>query len=437
MVGPLCALRWCFCSLCYSGLMACLLFPDIAWAANSTAEPAAFVVMNAESGRLLLQRAAHKKMYPASTTKMATVLYVLNTPDLDLSQKLVVPQEAVRAVSMVERSRDSYTKYPSHILETGSSLAGFKSGEIITLQDVLYGAMLCSGNDAANVLAYYWGKGSIEACVEGINQYVESLGCANTKFCNPHGLHHPQHVTTAYDLALLARQGMRLPLFRQIVGSKSYTKGRTNKQQPVLWQQTNKLLLPGPAFCEQATGVKTGYLSEAKHCLVASGENKDRSLIVVLLGCQDRKQMFQVAKKLLERFLSEEKVRRVVVEEGPLQLNREIEGQPEALPLAAPRSSAVAFYPSEEPPIRAVVEWNELTFPVEEGQEVGMLRVLVDEQEVDRVPLLASEHRDLTWYQRLRICQEFLREHRGAVYTGAILLAIVLSGLYCTRRRSR
>jgi D-alanyl-D-alanine carboxypeptidase (penicillin-binding protein 5/6) len=414
-----------------------MFLTNAALATDSAGEPAAFVVMNTESGRFLLQRAAHKKMYPASTTKIATALYVLNTPGLDLNQKLVVPQEALRAVSAVERARDNYTKYPSYILETGGcTLAGFKTGEIITVQDALYGAMVHSGNDAANVLAYYWGKGSIETCVEGINRYVESLGCTNTKFCNPHGLHHPQHMTTAYDLALMARQGMHLPLFRQIVGSKSYTKGRTNKQQPITWQQTNKLLLSGPAFCAQATGVKTGYLSLAKHCLVASGENKDRSLIVVLLGCQDRKQMFLVAKKLLERFLSEEKVCRIVVEEGSLQLNREIEGQPEALPLAAPRSSTVSFYPSEEPAIRAVVEWNALAFPIEEGQEVGSLRVLVDEREVDRVPLLASEHRDLTSYQRLLICQKFLRDHQGVVYTGAILIVIILSGLYITRRRS-
>lgn len=427
-----------FCFLCYVTIIASVFFTDGALAADPVTEPAAFVVMNSESGRLLLQRAAHKKMYPASTTKIATALYVLNTPGLDLNQKLVVPQEALKAVSAAERGRDNYTKYPSYMLETGGcTVAGFKTGEIITVQDALYGTMVHSGNDAANVLAYYWGKGSITACIEGINRYIESLGCANTRFYNPHGLHHPQHMTTAYDLALMARQGMSIPLFRQIVGSKSYTKGRTNKQQPITWQQTNKLLLSGPAFCAQATGVKTGYLSVAKHCLVASGENKDRSLIVVLLGCQDRKQMFQIAKKLLERFLSEEKVRRVVVEEGLLQLNREIEGQPEALPLTAPRSCTVAFYPSEEPVIRAVVEWNALTFPIEEGQEVGTLRVLVDEREVDKVPILASEHRDLTPYQRLLLCQKFLRDHRGIVYFGGILLVIILSGLYISRRRLR
>ena len=418
--------------------LCCALFLPVAvWASGAQTEPAAFVVMNAESGRVLLQRAASEKMYPASTTKIATVLYVLNTPGLDLDQKLVVPQDALKALPARELSRDNYTRHPSYILEIGgSSLAGLKVGEIITVRDALYGTMLPSGNDAANVLAYYWGKGSIETCVRAINRYVESLGCTNTNFCNPHGMHNPQHVSTAYDLALMARTGMHSSLFRQVVGAKSYTKGSTNKQPPVTWQQSNRLLLPGAAFCEQATGIKTGYFSLAKHCLVSSGENKDRSLIVVLLGCPDRKEMFQTAKKLLDRFLSEGKVTRAVVNEGLLQLNREVEGQTRALPLMAKRSSIVSFYPSEEPPIRAVVEWNELAFPIETGQEVGTLRVLMDEQEVDRVPLLASEHRDLTWYQRLLISQRFLREHQAGVLVGAVFLAIALFRFY-RRRRSR
>lgn len=404
-------------------------------AAQTDQDPAAFVVMNAVTGRLLMQRAAHQKMYPASTTKVATLLYVLNTPDIDLQQKLVVPSDAVRAVSERERGRDGFSRYPAYLLEFGCSSAGLKTGEIITVQDALYGTMLCSGNDAANTLAYYWGKGSIEACVERINRLVQSLGCVNTTFMNPHGLHHPQHVTTAYDLALIAREGMKIPLFRKIVGSASYTKGKTNKQPAVTWQQTNKLLVAGPHRYDRASGVKTGYHSQAKHCLVASGETADRSLIVVMLQSQDRKQMFYTAKKLLERYLSEQKTSRVVVEQGVVQLRREIEGQEVPLTLSASRECSVSFFPSEEPVIRAVVDWEDLRYPVERGQQVGTLRVMVDEQEADRVPLLACEHREMTWRQRLICAQIFLRDHRGGVLVGAFMFAIICGGLYMVRRR--
>ena len=420
-------------------LFSCVLGVGVTFAADSSQEATAFVVMNAKSGRLLLQRAAHQKMYPASTTKVATLAYVIRTPGLDLNQKIAVPPEAVKAVSEAEKSRDNYSKYPSYILEMGaSSLAGLKSGEIIRLQDALYGTMLCSGNDAANTLAYYWGKGSIDTCVEGINRFVESIGCQNTKLYNPHGLHHPLHTTTAYDLALITRYGMQIPLFKQIVGTVSYTKDRTNKQPSVTWQQTNKLLVQGPYYYEFATGVKTGYHSRAQHCLIASGDTADRSLIVVLLHCPDRKQMFIGAKKLLERFLSEEKSRRVVVEKGTLQLKREIEGQAKPLELLSPRECSVEFYPSEKPQIRAVVEWNELSFPVEPGNEVGSVHVFADDQEVDSVLILASEHRDPTWRQRIISYQKYLKEHSGTVLFSVLCVgAVILLMLFVRSGRRR
>ena len=380
-------------------------------------------------------------MYPASTTKVALLAYVVSTPGLDLAQKLVVPSEAVKAVSDIEKSRDNFSKYPSYVLEARGSSAGFKTGEVISLKDALFGAMLPSGNDAANTIAYYWGKGSIEACIEQINRFTESVGCLNTKFVNPHGLHHPQHFSTAYDLALITRHGMQTPLFRQIVGTTSYTKERTNKQPAVTWQQSNKLLIQGPYFYDRAIGVKTGHHARAQNCLVAAGETSDRSIIVVLLHCQDRKQMFVGAKKLLQRFLNEDKTRRVIVEKGPLQLKREIEGQVIPLSILSPRDASVSFYPSEEPTIRAVAEWKPLKFPVEQGQEVGTLHIIADEMEVDSVVLLASEHRDTTWHQRLLASQKYLKDHRGVVLTvclcSAILIVISLAVRAGNRGRRR
>jgi D-alanyl-D-alanine carboxypeptidase (penicillin-binding protein 5/6) len=406
--------------------------------AETQQEVTAFVVMNAKSGRVLMQRAAHQKLYPASTTKAAFVAYVLSTQGLDLSQKLVVPLEAVKSLSDGEKSRDNYTKYPSYILEARSTHAGLKAGEIITLKDALFGAMLPSGNDAANTLAYYWGKGSIETCVEQVNHFVESIGCLNTRFTNPHGLHHPSHTSTAYDLALIARYALQMPLFRQIVSSPSFTKEKTNKQPSVTWQQTNKLVVPGPYYYDLATGVKTGYHARALNCLIASGETSDRSIIVVLLHCPDRKQMFVGAKKLLQKFLTEEKTHRVVVEKGPLQLKREIEGQVVPLSLFSPRESSVTFYLSEEPSIKAVAEWKELKFPVEQGQEIGLLRIFADDQEVDHVPLLASERREMTWQQRLIVLQKFLQNHRSGVVTISVIigLLIVIALFFRGRRRA-
>ncbi len=385
-----------------------------------------FVVINLKTGRLLMQHAAHKKMYPASTTKVALLAYVLSTSGLDAEQKLVVPQEALRTLPDAEKSRDNFGKYPSYILETSGTIAGFKPGEIITLKDALWGMMLPSGNDAANTLAYYWGNGSIEAGVEQMNRFIESLGCQETHFTNPHGLPHPNHVSSAFDLALIARYAMQYPLFRQIVSSKTYTKERTNKQPAVTFQQHNKLLLSGPYYYEKATGIKTGQHSRAQSCMIASGESQDRSILVVLLHVPDRKQLFLTAKKLLEKFLEEPKLQRTVVQKGVLQLKREVEGQPLPLCLESSEPCVMSYYASEEPVVKALVEWKELRFPVEPGQEVGLLRVFADDELLAAIPLLSTEHRSVTWRQRLLMSQRYVKEHSTAALT---LLVLGLLGI--------
>lgn len=398
-------------------------------------EDISFVVLNANTGKILLQQKAHTKRYPASTTKVPLLAYVLNTNTIDLNQKLVVPAETVKAVSATEKAKDNFSKYSSYILEHGSTIAGFQAGETISLQDALYGTMLPSGGDAANVLAYYWGNGSIPVCVEKINALVSSLGCQNTHFMNPHGLHHPHHYSTAYDLALIASYAMQNPMFKKIVGTPSYVKEKTNKQASCTWSNTNKLLQKGPFFCEQATGIKTGYYSKAQHCLVASGESPERTIIVVLLHCPDRKQMFLIARKLLTKFLSEPKKEKVIVPCGHIELERELEGHTAPLSLKTEKPFSLSYFTSEEPAIRVVAEWYALTFPIKEGQEVGALKVLSDEKEVGSIPLYSAERRSATWRQRFLETQRFLQNHKTMVFV--VGAAIVVLAIYLLRRRRR
>lgn len=396
-------------------LLCCSLLAGL-FASSFAEEEITFVVLNAKTGKILSQQGAHKKQYPASTTKIAFVSYVLSSGSVDLDQKLVVPADAVRAVSVAEKAKDNFNKYPAYVLESASSIAGFQAGEVITLKDALYGAMLPSGNDAVNTLAYYWGNGSIPACVDRVNAFAASLGCQNTHFMNPHGLHHPHHYSSAYDLALLATNAMQNAIFRKIVSTVSYEKPKTNKQPATTWMNTNKLILPGAFFCEQATGIKTGYYSKAQHCLVASGESSDRSIIVVLLRCSDRKQLFLLSKKLLLRFLNEPKKEQVIVPYGQIRLQRDLEGHATALSLRTETPFTLSYYPSEEPVVRAVAEWYQLRFPVKKGQLVGALKVLADDVEVGSVPLYSNECRAATWKQRFLETQGFLQAHKGAVF---------------------
>lgn len=406
-------------------------------AESPSQDVSAIIVMNAKSGRILMQKAAHQKLFPASTTKIATLAYVVSSPGLDIHQKIVVPAEAVKTVLDVEKSRDNFSRYPSYVLEARGSSAGFKSGEVITVEDALYGAMLPSGNDAANVLAYYWGNKSIENCVEQMNRFVESIGCTDTHFENPHGLHHPSHVSSAHDLAMIAAYGLQNPLFAKIVSTVSYTRAGTNKQPSATWHQFNRLLLPGPQFCKMATGIKTGYHSRAQNCFVGSGTNGDRVVVVVLLHCPDRKSMFSQAKKYLEKFLQEAKVSRGIVDAGKVALTRSFEGQPTPISLKTTKSCSVMYYPSEDPDIKAVVEWSPTDFPIQKGQKLGVLHIYMDGREVDNVDLLSEEHRRATWSQKWAKAREWLKTHTLPVVLATLGIGIGIIALISRSKSSR
>ena len=115
---------------------------------------------------------------------------------VNLQDRVTAKKEALSCISPYEKRKDNYAKYPSYWNVTDGSTAGIKFGEEMSIQDLLYAMMLASGNDAANVLAQEVGQGSIEGFIEHLNGFVKRLGCTNTHFCNPHGLHHPNHVST-------------------------------------------------------------------------------------------------------------------------------------------------------------------------------------------------------------------------------------------------
>jgi D-alanyl-D-alanine carboxypeptidase (penicillin-binding protein 5/6) len=407
------------------------------YAENVSQDIGAVVVMNAKTGRILVQKAAHQKLYPASTTKIATLAYILSSSGIDIHQKIVVPSDAVKSVLDSEKSRDNFSRYPSYILEARGSIAGFKAGEVLTVEDALYGAMLPSGNDAANTLAYYWGNKSIESCVEQINRFVESIGCTDTHFENPHGLHHPNHVSSAYDLALIAAYGLQNALFAKVVSTVKYTKGATNKQPSVTWHQSNRLLLSGPLFCKWASGVKTGSHNRAQNCFVGSGSTEDRSIIVVLLHCPDRKIMSMQAKRYLEKFLQEAKVEKSIVDMGRIGLTRPIEGQPTSIPLRAVKSCSLQYYSTEEPSVTAIAEWLPVRFPIQKGEKLGTLRVYADGKEIDSVDLLSEEARRATWSQKIASAREKLKTHTLIVVLMAVGMGVGIMTLISRSRPYR
>ncbi|GBD29837.1 D-alanyl-D-alanine carboxypeptidase DacB [bacterium HR32] len=228
----------------------------------------AYVLVDARTGRVLAERDARLPWAPASTTKILTALLVVES--LDLSDEVVVSRRA-------EAQRRG-------------AVVGLRSGERRTVEELLYAVLLHSANDAAVALAEAV-AGSVEAFVAQMNRKAQRLGARHTHFVNPHGLDHPEHRSTAYDLALLARAALGNPTLARIVRTRTYAY-RTADGVRVL-ENRNRLLATYPG----ANGVKTGWTARSGPSLVASAERGGRTLVGVVLDSPD---VFGDAARLLD-----------------------------------------------------------------------------------------------------------------------------------------
>ncbi len=240
-----------FCALC-------LVVPYCRTRALSVSAQA-YVLYCPSTSEVVASGNATKRMSMASTTKIMTGLLLCESGDLD--KTVAIKKEMV----MVE----------------GTS-AGLRAGDVISRKDLLYGLMLESGNDAANVIAYEIG-GNKENFAKLMNQKAAQIGMKNTNFITPSGLDDEAHYTTAYDMALLAAYAMQNEDFKQAVGSKNYTAVYNDGNSTVTYYNHNRLLrsLDG---CE---GIKTGFTKKSGRCLVTSCMRDGLRLIAVTLNAPD------------------------------------------------------------------------------------------------------------------------------------------------------
>lgn len=326
------------------------------------------ILMNAETGRVLFEKEPHTRSNPASTTKIATALFVLEQ-NLDLETPMTVSGDCLRGRSLKE-GEDLHPYW----LDPDGTMMGLKKGETVSLDALLHGLMLVSGNDAANTIAESTG-GSIPAFVDALNLYLERLGCQNTQFQNPHGLTHPAHFSTAYDLALITKRALQIPKFRQLVSTLSYLKPKTNKQQAMEIKLTNPFLKPkSKYYYSKATGVKTGHTAAAGYPFVGAATHEGRSLIAVVLGCDTSADRFQDARRLFEKAFSETKMKRRLV--GPETVfTKELATSSSPLKASLSKVLAIEFFPAEEPECKAVLQWGAETLPIRKGQKVGEVHI--------------------------------------------------------------
>lgn len=258
-------------------LTVCMLVPSYASAATFNIDfetnSAAIELINLDTDTIVYQKNADAKRAPASTTKIMSFIIVSEQiEDLENTQVTVTKE-------VVDR-----------LLGTGSSLSGIKENDVLTVMQLLNCMMVPSGNDAALVLADYIGNGNADAFVELMNQKAQELGCVNTHFMNPHGLHDDNHYTTAHDLYLITKYAMTLPHFTDITDQTRYTytpAGGPEAGQERTLVTTNRLIDPNldpSLYYRYARGIKTGSHDQAGYCLVSSATKGGYSYMCVALG---------------------------------------------------------------------------------------------------------------------------------------------------------
>lgn len=355
------------------------------------------ILINADTGCILFEKKPHAKLFPASITKIATVAYTLKVKGDELDELIAAQQDCIGSVTEEAKQRSNYS-LPSHWLVTDSSHMGIKRDEILSLRDLLYGILVASADDAANVVAYTIGKGSVPTFMEQLNAYIKKLGCKDTYFNNPHGLHHPLHVTTAYDMALITKAALKNPCFREMVSTSRFIRPKTNKQESTILVQTNRLLRAGEFYYSKAIGVKTGRTSKAGNTFVAAATEADRTLIAVLLNVKERKDIFRDAIRLFDAAFEQPKTEKTLIPAGNQKYAIEVQGAEKALKTYTDEDVTLSYYDAEKPKIKAYLEWNPLVLPIHKGQKVGNLHLKSEDHKlVKSISLLAQEEVNGKW----------------------------------------
>lgn len=320
----------------------------------------AAILIDEDSGRVLFAKNADQRLPQASLTKIMTALLVIENGDLD--KDVVISKNAE---------------------ETGESSIWLEEGEVLSRNELLYALMLPSANDAAVALAESV-AGSEQLFVSQMNERAKELNLQNTHFANPHGLDAEGHYTSAYDLASLAREGMKYSLFRKVV---------TTKEMSIPWPghswersliNRNQLL----SRYQGSRGVKTGYTSNAGCCLVGAAQKGDMKLITVVMNSDD---MYGDTEKLLDYgfdnyemdFLEEAaRAYQIKVSRGT---SRTISVKPD-------RQIAVAVLSTEKDQLSFKTELTEqVQAPVKKGSVLGKGTVLLNDQEIGQINYIAQE----------------------------------------------
>lgn len=318
------------------------------------------IVMDFETGKVLWSKAPDTLRYPASTTKILTTLLAIE--NLNPDDLLVAPPK-------VETVR-------------GSSLY-LKTGETITVNDALYAMMLRSANDVCHALAVQM-SGSLGSFARIMNERAAEMGATRTRFTNPHGLPDKQHVTTARDLAMIARAAMRNERFREVARTQRRTIERSANTQDVVLINRNKWLFKD----ESADGIKTGFTNDAGQCYVGSATREGFRVITVILNSKD----WQADHKALLDFAFQNYDVGVRATAGRPLAEMPVSGGREESVRVAPLADVQALQRQRNGSLRFLwASGMPPAAPIQEGQRLGEIEIRDPEGFVLRVPVKALD----------------------------------------------
>jgi len=319
------------------------------------------IVMDARTGKVLYARDAESKRYPASTTKMMTLIVALEHGNLD---------------EMVTTSQNASST-------EGSSL-WLSPGEQLKLMDMLYGIMLISGNDATVAVAEHI-SGSVEKFAKLMTEKAHAIGATNTNFTNSSGLPDPNHITTAHDLAKIAAYGYKNPIFSQIVSTQKKIIPWPGKDHDRELYNENKMLW----LFDGGNGVKTGYTDAAGRCLVSAAKRNDIQLVAVVL---DSDHMWDDSIALLDYGFQQLQPMTLFNKGDILKTVKVTDGKSDAVKLITSDNMIVPISSDDKEQFRTIIDAPaKIEAPVVAGQKLGVARILYKDTEIGIVDLIATE----------------------------------------------
>lgn len=381
-------------------------------------------LVNLDTDTVIYEKNRDQKLYPASLTKiMTSLLLVEMVPDLD--NTVITAKASILGTFSTQNV----------------SLAGILAGEELTARELLYCMLLQSGNEAAAIVADYLGDQSINNFIDMMNRRAAELGAVNTHFVNPHGLHDPDHYSTAYDIYLIAREAIGHEEILEIASTYSYQLRQTNKREPEWLVSTNKMMQKGSAYYRSyIKGLKTGTTTPAGRCFTAYAEKNGYHYLSVMLGATYKDEngniyaenyAFSETAKLLDWAFEKFSLKTLLPSDQfcsqiPLRLSSDSDSL-----LLYPSEKIVALIPDEIDPSSVQVIPHTNTYaeaPVKKGDVLGYVEVKLADEVVGVADLIAGE--DISRNEFLYLINLFKNIFTSIWIKLAVVLLILFALIY-------